>query len=123
GQTGEHRPLRAAVGGTGGSGDADIRLGLQPHASNTIGIGLYRWSGEVASRLGLPICTHLAETPEERRFVAEAAGPQREFLEHLGLWEERVLADVGRGQTPVARLAPVIEAGLRTLVHVNDASD
>jgi aminodeoxyfutalosine deaminase len=122
---GEERARERVEGAiaTAGAVESGVRLGLQPHASNTIGIGLYRWSVEVAGRLGLPICTHLAETPEERQFVAEGAGPLREFLERLGLWEHRVLEDVGRGQSPVARLAPAIEAGLRTLVHVNDASD
>lgn len=102
---------------------AGVRLGLQPHASNTIGIDLYRWSVELALGAGLPICTHLAETLEERQFVAQGAGPQRDFLERLGLWEQRLLEDIGRGQTPVERLGPCIERGLRTLAHVNDATD
>jgi cytosine/adenosine deaminase-related metal-dependent hydrolase len=122
GAGGGRRPLRAAVGGTPVE-EGGVRLGLQPHASNTIGIDLYRWSAELAGRRGLPICTHLAETPEEREFVARGTGPQRAFLERLGLWDDRVLEDVGRGETPVGRLAPVIGAGLRTLVHVNGASD
>ena len=119
---------RAAVEDTLAAAGSDgvregVGLGLQPHASNTIGIETYRWSIDLARRRGMPICTHLAETSEERQFVMQAGGPQRVFLEQLGLWEDRLLADIGRAQTPVQRLRPCIEAGLRTLVHVNDASD
>ncbi len=123
GEAGAAARVEAALDAAGAPVADGVALGLQPHASNTIGINLYRWSAGLAARRGLPICTHLAETPEEREFVARASGPQRAFLEQLGLWDDGLLQDVGRGQTPVGRLAGVIGAGLRTLVHVNDASD
>ena len=54
---------------------------MQPHAPNTVDARVYGWAAGLAGSLGLPLCTHSAETPEERRFVAEGAGPQREMLE------------------------------------------
>ena len=98
-----------------------IRPGFQPHAPNTVSISLYRRAVELAADLGLPVCTHLAETPEERRFIADADGPQRELLERLGIWHDDELAHIGRGRHPVGHLADVLERSPMLLAHVNDA--
>jgi len=110
------RPETAAPGGR-------IRIGLQPHATNTISPRLYARAGRLAAELGLPICTHLAETPEERAFIAEARGPQRELLERLGVWDEALLADIGHGLSPVAHLVEVLRAAPWLAVHLNDCGD
>lgn len=102
---------------------ARVRFGLQPHAPTTVDIRLYQWAvGECRGR-GLPLSTHLAETPEEHRFVAAADGPQREFLERLGLWDGSILEHLGRGRTPVAHLAPILAQFPTLVAHVNDADD
>jgi aminodeoxyfutalosine deaminase len=105
-----------------------MRLGLQPHATNTVALPHYTWVLQLAAHLGAPVCTHLAETPEERQFIATGAGPQRMLLERLGLWDDCILEHLGRGQHPVEHLEPILEstgaAILPLLVaHVNDASD
>ncbi|MCC6677043.1 MAG: amidohydrolase family protein [Phycisphaerales bacterium] len=100
-----------------------IRLGLQPHATNTVSPRLYARAGRVASELGLPICTHLAETPEERAFIAEAGGPQRELLERLGIWDDSMLADIGLGRSPIAHLAEILPMAKWLAVHINDCGD
>jgi cytosine/adenosine deaminase-related metal-dependent hydrolase len=100
-----------------------VRLGLQPHAPNTVDLRLYEWAVERARALGLPLATHLAETMVVRRFVMEGAGPQREFLERLGLWDASVLDHIGRGVAPVEHLEPVLAAGRFVVAHVNDADD
>src|SRR5262249_34458772 len=41
-----------------------VRLGLQPHAPNTVSLASFRWAQELALARGLPLATHLAETPE-----------------------------------------------------------
>lgn len=118
------------------AGPPGAMLGLQPHAPNTVATWLYREAvglareglsdrGAGRGREGrpLPMSTHLAESPEERAFVAEARGPQREFLERLGLWDDSVLEDVGHGRTPVQHLAPVLAGRPMLLAHVNDADD
>lgn len=109
--------LRAELAGTG------VRVGLQPHATNTVDLGVYRWVAALAARLGLPLATHLAETMEERRFIERGDGPQRAMLERFGVWDESVLHHAGRGLHPVAHLEPVLRAARVLCAHVNDASD
>ncbi len=104
-------------------GDA-ARLGLQPHATNTVARSAYLWAASRARELGLPLCTHAAETPEELEFIASGAGPQRDMLERFGIWDDSI--DVGHGEHPIAHLAPFLAAcrGMSPppmLVHVNDA--
>jgi cytosine/adenosine deaminase-related metal-dependent hydrolase len=100
-----------------------VRLGLQPHATNTVEPASYARAEEIARSRGLGLSTHLAETPEEREFIARATGPQKALLEAIGAWEDR-LADVfGRGVTPVAHLAPSLARARYLVAHVNDADD
>lgn len=95
-------------------------LGLQPHAPNTVSLPAYRRATELARRHGLPLSTHLAETPEEREFIARGTGPQREMLERLGSWSEAILEHVGRGRSPLDHLAGVLGEAAFLLAHVND---
>jgi cytosine/adenosine deaminase-related metal-dependent hydrolase len=99
-----------------------VRVAVQPHAPTTVSRGMYEW---VMDRLGprVPVCTHLAETVEEREFIAAGRGPQREFLEMLGLWDDSVLKEIGKGATPVAHLAGVLARRSVLCAHVNDAGD
>jgi aminodeoxyfutalosine deaminase len=113
-----------------------VRLGLQPHAPNTVALSHYRWILALARRLGAPICTHLAETPEERQFIATGSGPQRTLLERLDLWNDAILAQIARNQHPVAHLEPILTSALQPsgtspnprskirflAAHVNDAT-
>lgn len=96
-----------------------MRVGLQPHAPNTTEPSIY----EASARAGLPLSTHLAESLEERRFIADAEGPQREFLEMLGLWSGTI--PVGFKRHPVMHTVPALGAAHRPVVcaHVNDATD
>lgn len=109
--------LIRAISGSG------VRLGLQPHAPNTVAMSVYRHAAGIARVHDLALSTHLAETPEERLFVAEGIGPQRELLERLGVWDDAVLDDLARGEHPVAHLAPVLARHPTLCAHVNDATD
>jgi len=100
-----------------------VRLGLQPHAPNTVSPDAYRWAVDRAAAEGLALATHLAETIEEREFVSSASGPQRRLLEALGLWDDRAAAAVGHGCTPIAHLRTELERARFVLAHVNDATD
>jgi cytosine/adenosine deaminase-related metal-dependent hydrolase len=102
---------------------ARVRVGLQPHAPNTVDLGVYRWAAALADRHALPLSTHLAETPEERAFIAHASGPQRAMLEGFGLWDDSVLHHIGHGRHPVAHLARLLRDHRVLCAHVNDASD
>jgi cytosine/adenosine deaminase-related metal-dependent hydrolase len=109
--------LRSDLAGTG------VRVGFQPHATNTVDLGVYRWVAALAGRLGVPLATHLAETAEERRFIERGDGPQRAMLERFGIWDESVLHHAGRGLGPVRHLEPVLRTARVLCAHVNDASD
>lgn len=112
-----------ACGIAGRLSRAGVAVGLQPHAPNTVDARVYRWAAELAAGLGLPLCTHVAETPEEREFVAHGAGPQRQMLERLGVWSDDAMACVGRARSPISHvldaLGPVCSP---VLVHANDCS-
>lgn len=123
---GAERGVQAARDALEGAGSAAVRgrvrLGLQPHAPNTVSLGGYDWAAREAAARGMPLCTHAAETPEEIEFVARATGPQRTFLESLGLWSDTILGEVGLGRTPIRHLEPVLERAPITLVHANAVS-
>jgi cytosine/adenosine deaminase-related metal-dependent hydrolase len=104
-------------------GSGGVRFGLQPHAPMTVSRRVFDWAVEEAGRRGWPLATHLAETLDEREFVGRGTGPQREFLESLGLWSDRVLEEVGRGAWPVAHLAGVLARRPFVCAHLNDVSD
>lgn len=103
--------------------ESRIRPGIQPHAPNTVSLPVYEAAVKIAARDGLPISTHLAETPEEREFIAQAAGPQRAMLECMGIWDDCECAHIGKGAHPVAHLAGVLEQRPMLAAHVNDATD
>jgi len=84
--------------------DRFVRLGLQPHAPNTVDLSVYRWARLKAHSFGLPISTHLAETIEERAFIEQAQGPQRTMLEDFGVWDDSVLDHIGKGNHPAKHL-------------------
>jgi cytosine/adenosine deaminase-related metal-dependent hydrolase len=100
---------------------ARARLGLQPHAPNTVSLANYQRAVHLARERRMRLSTHLAETWEEREFVAHARGPQREFLERLGLWDDSMLEEIGAGRHPVEHLAPVLAEAPFLAAHANDA--
>jgi 5-methylthioadenosine/S-adenosylhomocysteine deaminase len=52
-------------------GEPLIQLGVSPHAPYTTGPAVYRW----AQQLGLPVSTHVAESPHEQEFMLTGSGP------------------------------------------------
>lgn len=81
----------------------DGATGVQPHAPYSTGPGVYRQ----AASSGLPVSTHLAETPAELEFVAQGTGPFRELLQRLGKWRDDLAAGYRDGLHPVDWLARV----------------
>jgi cytosine/adenosine deaminase-related metal-dependent hydrolase len=98
-------------------------LGIQPHAPTTVSLATYQWLLDQPECNDRRLCTHLAETREEHEFIAHARGPHRAFLESLGLWDDRMLEEIGRARTPVAHMAEVLARAPFLCAHVNDASD
>lgn len=112
--------LAALRGDLEGSG---VRVGLSPHAPNTVDLSLYGYAAELSGAHGLPVCTHLAETLEEREFVGRGTGPQKELLERFGVWDETVMERVGKGKHPVGHLLEILARGRVLAAHVNDVGD
>jgi cytosine/adenosine deaminase-related metal-dependent hydrolase len=115
--------VEAVLGKVSENGEDRVRFGLQPHAPSSVDLRVYEWAAAAASLRGMMIATHLAETPEERDFVANARGPQRNFLEKLGIWDDSVLEHIGHGKHPVRHLREVLSRARFTVAHVNDADD
>jgi cytosine/adenosine deaminase-related metal-dependent hydrolase len=68
------------------------RPGLSPHAPYSVRKGLFRLAARWSRRLGLPLCSHLAETHTELELLSKHEGALRQFLEELGAWDESGLA-------------------------------
>lgn len=100
-----------------------VRLGLQPHAPNTVSLAAYRAAATIARDRRLPLSTHLAESPQEHELISAGSGPFRSLLERLGLWDDGLSRAFGHGRTPIGHLGPVLELSPFLLAHVNDATD
>ncbi|TYC59005.1 amidohydrolase [Rhodobacterales bacterium] len=75
------------------SGNDRIHLGLSPHAPYSCGEDMFRNVREVADALGLVIHTHLAEGPQELKYVAETYGTTPvQWLHRLGFLKGDVTA-------------------------------
>lgn len=121
--TGVERARAAVEQGREFASHERVRLGLQPHAPNTVEPEAFLDAIAIADEHGLALSTHLAETLDEREFVERAGGPQRRLLERLGLWEERLEGVFGRGLTPVTHMKGALERATFLAAHVNDAPD
>jgi cytosine/adenosine deaminase-related metal-dependent hydrolase len=111
---GEPSALKALAGIAEQAPQGGLRPGVSPHAPYSCGPAVY----QAAARLGLPLATHLAETPQELQFVATADGPLADFLRGLGLWDSSIEA---RHAHPVEYLAEVLAAAPVLAAHVNYA--
>jgi cytosine/adenosine deaminase-related metal-dependent hydrolase len=89
-----------------------VRVGVSPHAPYSCGPAVYR----AAAGLGLPLATHLAETPEELQFVETAEGPLADFLHRLGLLDESTGAARAH---PIDHVAEVLAMRPVLAAHVN----
>ncbi len=111
------------AGSTRTPGDAPVwrvaRQGLQPHAPYSASRAVF----EAALRSGLPVATHVAESPDETEFVRAGSGRFRVLLEELGLWNP---ADLVMARHPVDWLADILaEAPSVPVVcaHCNEVDD
>lgn len=104
---------------------AATRIGISPHAPNTVGTTAYRLAAQHAATRGLPLATHLAETPEERAFIQHGTGPQRELLESLGIWTDDLARTLGQGAHPIDHTLDALGdlPASTCLIHVNDCPD
>jgi cytosine/adenosine deaminase-related metal-dependent hydrolase len=114
----------ASSGGAASAIPGGVRAGLSPHAPYSVSPASYRRSIEALP--DLPICTHLAESLDERRFIAQATGPLRSMLESIGVWDDGIAQAIGHARSPVAHIVqslPWSVARRIIAVHLNDLSD
>jgi len=68
-----------------------LRVGLSPHAPYTVEPSGYAKCLEFCRGHSRPLATHLAETPDEARFLAEHCGPFRDLWETgVNAWDDAV---------------------------------
>lgn len=60
-----------------------LRIGLSPHAPYSVSKELYQGVVQYARRTGMPVCTHIAETPDEIEFLSYGTGNFPAFLRQL----------------------------------------
>jgi len=102
-------------GDSGGISGGGVRIGVQPHAPYSCGLEMYR----AAVDLGLPLATHLAETPAEIEFTIDRAGPLADLLRALDIWDDTIRPPAAGGLHPIEHLAGVLAAASFVVAHVN----
>jgi cytosine/adenosine deaminase-related metal-dependent hydrolase len=96
-----------------------VRLGISPHAPYTVSPELY----EACLGLGLPVATHLSESPDEDTWMRKGEGPWRAVADSLppppGMSGIRLLAERGllRPGTLAAHCVTVDDAEIALLVR------
>jgi cytosine/adenosine deaminase-related metal-dependent hydrolase len=98
-----------------------VRIGLTPHAPYSAEVDGYRRCIEVARERGLPLATHLAETPHEASFLAEHSGPFRDLWSMLNAWDDDVPTFSG-GPIRFAQRGGLLDYPT-LLAHVNYCDD
>jgi 5-methylthioadenosine/S-adenosylhomocysteine deaminase len=100
-----------------------MRFGISPHAPYTTTMSLYEACGE----LGLPIATHLSESPDELQYLQDGSGPWSSVAEllvpPLGTTGTRALADRGLlGPHVIAAHCVHVDADEIELLASNDVA-
>ena len=98
-----------------------LHVGLTPHAPYSVELDGYRRCVEVARSLGLPLATHLAETPHEQPFLDNHSGPFRDLWQALQAWDEDVPTFHG-GPIRFAQAVGLLDYPT-LLAHVNYCDD
>lgn len=87
-------------------------MGISPHAPYTVSPDLLNRLVEVASRRGMPLAMHVAESRDELALLECGGGPFRELLEERSMWDPDVIPPNSRPGDYLQRLA----AASRSLV-------
>lgn len=98
-----------------------LRVGVSPHAPYTVEAAGYCACIAASDRRRMPICTHLAETLDEREFLATHGGSLRAIYDWLGTWDGDVSPEPDGPIAMAARVGLLDRPAL--LAHVNYASD
>ena len=96
-----------------------VVLGISPHAPYTVGPTLYDHATKLSQNRAYRLCTHLAETPDELRFLRAADGPCREHLRMFDMWDETIRP---ARTDPVHFMLPYLKRARWLLAHCNYVS-
>lgn len=96
------------------------QAGISPHAPYTVSKELMQGGVDLAGTRNLPLCMHLAESPEELELLAAHRGLFRELLEAFGVWREEAIP---LGTRPLDYLQQLARAWRGLVVHGNYLDD
>ena len=96
---------------------------VSPHAPYSIDADGYRQCLAAADRHNLPLATHLAETPDERPFLSDHAGPFRELWDRIGGWDDAAVPRFPGSPVAYAGSLGLLDRTATALAHVNDCDD
>jgi cytosine/adenosine deaminase-related metal-dependent hydrolase len=102
---------------------AELKPGVSPHAPYSIDADGYRRCLEAARANGLPLTTHLAESPDEAAFLRDHAGPFRELWERLGAWDDTSVNRFDGSPVRYAAALGLLDHRPTALAHVNYCDD
>jgi cytosine/adenosine deaminase-related metal-dependent hydrolase len=101
----------------------DLKPGVSPHAPYSIDADGYRQCLDAARAKGLPLTTHLAESPDEAAFLSDHAGPFHELWDRLGAWDESSVPRFAGGPVRYAASLGLLDHHPTALAHFNYCDD
>lgn len=98
-----------------------LSIGLSPHAPYSVSRELYQAIAQFARETRMPVCTHIAETPDEFEFLTKGTGSFPAFLKQLRAmpdnWQPPALTPIQYlNETGMLRNRPL-------LIHCNYVTD
>ena len=112
---------RLAVATDASSATDRLHIGLTPHAPYSVEPAGYEACLAAARTGGLPLATHLAESPDEAGFLADHTGAFRKLWDAWLTWDEHVPRHTG-GPIAFARALGLLDYPT-LLAHVNYCDD
>jgi cytosine/adenosine deaminase-related metal-dependent hydrolase len=98
-----------------------LRVGISPHAPYTVEPAAFAKCLQFAKSTSRPIAVHLAETPNEKDFLATQTGPLRQLWDRFEAWDPNVPTFQG-GPIRYARHLGLLDYPT-VLAHVNFCDD
>jgi cytosine/adenosine deaminase-related metal-dependent hydrolase len=97
-----------------------ISMGLAPHAPYSVSPELFRQTKIISEQHGLPYSCHVAEFPEEVRFIKEGGGEMEKFLRNRDVFDESWMP---QGKSPLKYLDEIGVMESMLAVHLNHADE
>jgi cytosine/adenosine deaminase-related metal-dependent hydrolase len=114
---------RLAAATDSSQASSHVLRGVSPHAPYSTDADGYRRCLAAAREHGLPLTTHLAETPDEAAFLSDHAGPFRELWDRLRAWDGASVPRFAGGPVRYAASLGLLDDPRVSLAHVNCCDD